>query len=116
MRDVTSMSCVVTHNWSWEDLIASKHLMVTGRWREEENAQTLWQQDQGVYGALGTLRMWRGTVPRRLCGWGELRCGGETTKPAGEKRPSKQLGFDQEYDDKEGREKDYFSKLMDSYS
>ena len=52
--------------------------------------------------------MGRGTVPRRACGWGDLRC---ETEPAGEKRRSKQLGFDQEYDDKEGGEKDYFSKI-----
>ena len=47
-------------------------------------------------------------MSRRACGWEELRCGGEATKPAGEelgKPQSKQLGFDQEYDDKEGREK-----------
>ena len=44
-------------------------------------------------GALETLRMWRGTVPRRACGWGELRCG-ERPQSLQEKCQSKQLGFD----------------------
>ena len=75
------MSCVVSHNWSWEDLIASKHLMVTGRWREGTQTLSatrpvsLWCfGDSEGEGHSAKEGMWVGRAQMR----------GEATMPAGE--------------------------------
>ena len=115
-QDVTRKSCVVTHDWSREDLIASmKDLMVTGRWGEED-AQMLLQQDQDLYGDFEDLEKGeRHSAEERHVG-GASSDDGEGPQSLLEKKRQLKEEFDKEYDDKEGGEKDYFSELKDSYS
>ena len=114
MQDVTRKSRVVAHDWTREDLVASmKDLMVTGRWGEEEDAQTLLQQDQDLYGDFEDLETGEkhGAKEGHVGGADE----GEGPQNLLEKKRQLKEAFDKEYDDKEG-EKDYFSELKDSYS
>ena len=114
MEDVTRKSQVVAHDWTQEDLIASvKDLMVTGRWGEEEDAQTLLQQDQDLYGEFEDLETGEkhSTKEEHVGGAEE----GEGPQNLFEKKRQLKEAFDKEYDDKEG-EKDYFSELKDIYS
>lgn len=114
MEDVTRKSQVVAHDWTQEDLIASvKDLMVTGRWGEEEDAQTLLQQDQDLYGDFEDLETGEKHSAKEepMSGAEE----GEGPQNLFEKKRQLKEAFDKEYDDKEG-EKDYFSELKDIYS
>ena len=57
-----------------------------GNWEVEGgHTDAVGNKTRVSYGALETLRMWRGTVRRRACAWvGRAQMRGEATKPAGE--------------------------------
>ena len=114
MEDVTRKSQVVVHDWTQEDLIVSvKDLMVTGRWGEEEDAQTLLQQDQDLYGDFVDLETGeKHSAKEEHAGGAEE---GKGLQSLFEKKRQLKEAFDKEHDIKEG-EKDYFSELKDIYS
>ena len=117
MPDVTCQAQVVAHDWSREDLIASmKDLMVTGRWGEDEDAQTLLQKDQELYGDFEDLEKGEKYSATERRGGGADSDDGEEPKNLLEKKRRLKEEFDKEYDDKEGGEKDYFSELKEIYS
>ena len=115
-RDVNQKSLDVIHDWENPDVIASlKGLMVTGKWAPEEDAQTLLDADEELYGDFEDLETGQVFHKSQSDSEEEVEEGEDGEKMLEKKLRIKEA-FDKEYDDNAGNEKDYFTDLKESLS